>query len=76
MLIASMEEDQRTAKFLEYTNKIYKPSETITFNRDGEVLLFSCDNFKRSTVYLKYPYCMIDAMIPIAAYIFFADQCK
>jgi hypothetical protein len=76
MHVAAMEEGQRTAKFLEYTTKIYKPSKTITFDRNGEVLLFQCDNFKNSQVYLKYPYCMIDAMIPLAVYIFFCDPCK
>lgn len=73
---AELEEEQRTEKFLEYTSKIYKPSKTIEFNREGELLLFSCDNFKQSQVYLKYPYVMIDAMIPLAFYIFFADPCN
>jgi hypothetical protein len=76
MYSATIEEDQRKAKFLEYTSKVYKPSKTITFDRNGEVLLYSCDNFKHSQVYLKYPYCMIDAMIPLAVYIFFCDPCN
>ena len=76
MLTAEMEEEQRKAKFLEYTTKVYKPSKTITFDRNGEVLLFSCDNIKHSQVYLKYPYCMIDSLIPLAFYIFFCDPCK
>lgn len=74
--IAELEEDQRSAKFLEYTTKIYKPSKTIEFNREGEILLFSCDNIRHSQVYFKYPYVMFDAMIPFAFYIFFADPCK
>ena len=73
---AELEEQQRSEKFLEYTQKIYKPSRTIEFNREGEVLLFSCDNIKKSQVYLKYPYVMYDAMIPLAFYIFFADPCN
>lgn len=73
---AQLEEEQRTEKFLEYTNKIYKPSKTIEFNREGELLLFSCDNIKHSNVYFKYPYVMYDAMIPLAFYIFFADPCN
>jgi hypothetical protein len=76
MMVAELEEIQRKEKFLEYTQKVYKPSKTITFDRNGEVLLFSCDNFKNSQVYLKYPYCMYDSMIPLAFYIFFADPCK
>jgi hypothetical protein len=76
MYTAEMEEEQRKAKFLEYTKKVYKPSSTITFDRNGEVLLFSADNFKHSQVYLKYPYCMIDAMIPLAVYSFFCNPCN
>lgn len=76
MYTAELEEEQRKAKFLEYTHKVYKPSKTITFDRNGEVLLFSCDNFKHSQVYLKYPYCLIDALIPLAWYIFFVNPCK
>lgn len=75
MYTASLEEDQRKGKFLEYTKKVYKPSKTITFDRNGEVLLFSCDNFRHSQVYLKYPYCLIDACIPLACYIFFINPC-
>jgi hypothetical protein len=76
MYTAELEEAQRTEKFLEYTHKVYKPSKTITFNREGEVLLFSCDNLRHSKVYTKYPYVMYDAMIPIAWYLFFADPCN
>lgn len=73
---AELEETQRTEKFVEYTSKIYKPSSTIEFNREGELLLFSCDNIRLSQVYLKYPYVMFDAMIPLSMYIFWADPCK
>ena len=76
MHTAKLEENQRTAKFVEYTHKVYKPSHTITFDREGEVLLFSCDNFKHSQVYLKYPYILIDSLIPLAVYMFFCDPCK
>ena len=76
MYTAALEEEQRTAKFLEYTTKIYKPSNTITFDRNGELLLFQCDNFRHSKVYTKYPYCMIDAMMPLIWYNFFVDPCN
>lgn len=76
MYTAEMEEGQRSEKFLEYTHKVYKPSKTITFNREGEVLLYSCDNFRNNQVYLKYPYVLYDSMIPLAVYIFFADPCN
>ncbi len=39
---------QRTAKYLERTDKVYKPSQTLEFNREGELLLWSCDNVKNS----------------------------
>lgn len=73
---AKREEQQRSAKFIEYTNKVYKPSKTITFDRQGEVLLYSCDNLKHSQIYLKYPYVMYDSMIPLTVYNFFVDPCK
>ena len=58
---------------LEYTDKVYKPSKTIEFDRNGELLLFSCDNIKNSVVYLKYPYCMYDCLIPVSWYFFFVN---
>jgi hypothetical protein len=70
---AQAELTQRTAKYLERTDKVYKPSQTLEFNRDGELLIYSCDNIKNSTVYLKYPYVMYDAMIPLAYYLFFIN---
>jgi hypothetical protein len=76
METVEQEENQRKAKFLEYTHKVYKPSKTITFERSGEVLLFSVDNFRNSQVYTKYPYCLIDALIPLAVYNFFVNPCK
>lgn len=76
MSVAELEASQRSDKYLEYTAKVYKPSKTITFDRNGEVLLFSCDNIKHSQVYLKYPYCLIDSLIPLAWYLFFCDPCN
>jgi hypothetical protein len=73
---AQAEHYQRSEKYLEYTSKIYKPSRTITFDRNGEVLLFSCDNFKHSEVYLKYPYIMYDMILPLSLYNLICDPCK
>ena len=42
------EQDARTIKYLERTDKVYKPSQTLEFNREGEMLLWSCDNIKNS----------------------------
>jgi len=61
---------QRTAKYLERTDKVYKPSKTIEFNREGELLLYSCDNIKHSIVYFKYPYIMYDCALPLSIYLF------
>ena len=32
---------QRTTKYLERTDKVYKPSQTLEFNREGELLPWS-----------------------------------
>ncbi len=64
---------ERTAKVVELTERVYKPSRTIEFNRDGEVLLFSCDNIRNSTIYLKYPYVMYDCVVPLAWYAFWVN---
>jgi len=73
---ASQEKKTRYGKFIQKTDKIYKPSKTITFDRNGELLLFSCDNLRHSQIYLKYPYVMYDSLIPLALYNFFVDPCK
>jgi hypothetical protein len=64
---------QRTTKYLERTEKVYKPSQTLEFNREGELMLYSCDNIKHSQVYLKYPYIMYDALMPLSWYVFFVN---
>jgi len=51
MYTTSLEQGQRTEKFLEYTSKVYKPSKTITFDRNGEILLFSCDSWRHVMIY-------------------------
>jgi hypothetical protein len=38
------------------TDRIYKPTYTIEFNREGEVLIYSGNPIRDSTVYFKYPY--------------------
>ena len=38
------------------TNRVYKPTYTIEFNREGEVLIYSGNPIKDSTIYFKYPY--------------------
>lgn len=54
---ADLEEEQRTSKVLEFTDRVYKPSKTIEFDRNGEVLLFSCNNIKHvSFASLRAPF--------------------
>lgn len=50
---------------LQKTDRIYKPTYTIEFDRTGEVLVYSCDPFKHSTIYFKYPYILYEATIPL-----------
>jgi hypothetical protein len=37
-------------------DRIYKPTYTIEFNREGEALIYSGNPIKDSTIYFKYPY--------------------
>lgn len=64
---------ERTTKYLQRTDKVYKPSQTLEFNREGELLLWSCDNVKNSSVYFKYPYCSIVGLMPLSWYFFFVN---
>jgi hypothetical protein len=70
---AQAEIAQRTTKYLERTDKVYKPSQTLEFNREGEMLLYSCDNIANSQIYLKYPYIMYDGLVPLSWYFFFVN---
>ncbi len=38
------------------TDRIYKPTYPIEFNREGEVLIYSGNPIKNETIYFKYPY--------------------
>lgn len=38
------------------TNRVYKPTYTIEFNREGEALIYSANPLKNETIYFKYPY--------------------
>ena len=73
MYTTNAEIAQRTGKYLERTDKVYKPSKTITFDRSGELLLFSCNNIKNNIVYLKYPYIMYDCLLPVTWYMVFVN---
>lgn len=51
---------------LQKTDRIFKPTYTLEFNRVGEILVYSCDPIKHSTVYFKYPYVFYEAAIPLS----------
>ena len=59
---------------IEETTRVYKPTYPIEFNREGEVLLYSCEPvkevvwFMQMTVYFKYPYILYESAIPIFLY--------
>lgn len=38
------------------TNRVYKPTYTIEFDRVGEALIYSGNPLKNETIYFKYPY--------------------
>lgn len=70
---AQAELTQRTSKYLERTDKVYKPSKTLEFNREGELLIYSCENIKNSVIYLKYPFILYDCAVPFSFYLFFIN---
>ena len=41
---------------IQENSRVYKPTYTIEFNREGEVLLYSAEPIKNATLYFKYPY--------------------
>jgi len=55
---------------IEDTSRVYKPTYTIEFNREGEVLLYSSEPTKEMTVYFKYPYILYEACIPAFLYMY------
>jgi len=63
-----------TAPLIEKTDRIYKPSYTIEFNREGEVLLYSGNPIKDSIVYFKYPYIFYESLIPASFYLWFYNH--
>lgn len=46
---------QDQVNLIQKNSRVYKPTYTIEFNREGEVLIYSGNPIKDSTVYFKYP---------------------
>lgn len=55
---------------IERTDRIYKPTYTLEMNRKAEVLVYSCDPFKHSVIYFKYPYVLYEACAPLLLFNF------
>lgn len=65
-----LQEGQQSGSVVEHTDRVYKPSQTIEFNREGEVLLYSCDPIRHSVVYFKYPYILYESLIPASIWMY------
>ncbi|CAD8088217.1 unnamed protein product [Paramecium primaurelia] len=61
------------SQYVVKTDRIYKPTYTIEFDRIGEVLLYSCDPHKHLTIFLKYPYILYETAIPLSIYLWFKN---
>lgn len=55
-------EVQHDQPLIEETNRIYKPTYTIEFNREGEVLLYSCEPTKE-VIFLSLDDCLFQISI-------------
>ena len=56
---------------VEVTDRIYKPTNTIEFDRIGEVVLYSATPLKSKRVYLVYPYIANEMLIPPCLYMYY-----
>ena len=58
---------------IEATDRVYKPTYTIEFDRCGEVVLYTSTPLKTMQIYLKYPYVLYESMILPCLYMFYMD---
>ena len=70
---AKIQQIQDNPQNLEFTDRIYKPSYTIEFNRVGEVLLYSCEPLKHVDVIFKYPYVLYESLIPLSLGLYYLN---
>ncbi len=54
MRVKALEMSQKPV--IEKTDRVFKPTHTVEFNREGEALIYSADPLGKETVYFKYPY--------------------
>ena len=58
---------------IEYTDRVYKPTHTIEFNRTGEVVVFTSSPFKQRPIFNVYPYALFEMCIPANLYMFYMN---
>jgi len=58
---------------VEKTDRIYKPTYTIEFDRAGEVLVYSGNPFRTMSIYLKYPYVLYESLIPASFWLWYVN---
>lgn len=82
MHIPNMEREKQRAEIqrefdkpshIDTYDKLYKPLQTIEFNRVGEALLFSCDPIRHKAVINQYPYIFFESLIPFLLWMGFAN---
>lgn len=70
---AEIQRDFDKPSHIDTYDKIYKPSQTIEFNRTGEALLFSCEPFKHKTIVFQYPHVLFESMAPLMFFMGYAN---
>lgn len=58
-----MEQNNKKSSIETY-DKIFKPTHSLEFDRCGELLLYSCDPYKHTKMFSKYPYILYESFIP------------
>ena len=69
----TIQKDYDNMSAIELTDRVYKPTHTIEFNRRGEIVLYTATPLRTMTIYTKYPYCLYESTIPISLYLFYMN---
>jgi hypothetical protein len=67
------QEKHDNINIIEYTDRVYKPTHSIEFNRRGEIVLYSATPLRTMTIYTKYPYCLYESFIPACIYMYYMN---
>ena len=82
MQVMDIEEEKRRLELkeklenkntIEYTDRVYKPTHQIEFNRTGEVVLYTCSPFKHKPLYNVYPYTLFELSILPCLYMYYVN---